>query len=42
MFAKLFSNVTQIVRNSVRALGVAIQRSPWIAAAAVVAFFLVL
>jgi hypothetical protein len=39
MFASIVSKVTTIVRKAVRAVGVAVGRSPWIAPAAILAVF---
>jgi hypothetical protein len=41
MFASIVSNVTQLVRNTVRAIGQIARRSPWIVPAAILAVFLI-
>lgn len=39
MFDSIVSKVTTIVRNTVRAVGAAMRRSPWLAPAAILALF---
>jgi hypothetical protein len=40
MFESIVSKITNIVRNTVRALGAATRKSHWLAAAAILALFL--
>jgi hypothetical protein len=42
MFASIVSKVVTIVRSTIRAVGVMVQRSPWTAAAAILAMFLLM
>lgn len=41
MFESIISNITNIVRNAVRAVGAATRKTPWLAPVAILAFFLV-
>ena len=40
MFESIVSKITNTVRNVVRSIGVASNRSPWLAPAAILAFLL--
>ena len=40
MFASIVSKITNIVRNTVRAVGAATRKTPWLAPVAILAFFL--
>lgn len=42
MFDAIVSKLTNIVRTTVRAIGAATSRTPWLAPAAILAFFLLL
>ena len=42
MFEAIVSKFTNAVRNTVRAIGAATRRTPWLAPAAILAFFLML
>ena len=42
MFESIVSKITNIIRNTVRALGAATQKTPWFLPVAIVALFLVL
>lgn len=41
MFESIVSKITNVVRNTVRAVGAATSRSPWIAPLTILALFLV-
>lgn len=41
MFESIVSKITNVVRNTVRALGVATRRTPWLAPIAILVLFLV-
>ncbi len=41
MFEFIVSKITNVVRKTVRAVGAATRRTPWLAPAAIVAFFLI-
>ncbi|CAN5129622.1 hypothetical protein BH11MYX1_BH11MYX1_52550 [soil metagenome] len=41
MFASIVSKVTNLVRKTVRAVGAVTRRTPWLAALAILALFLV-
>ena len=42
MFERVVSKVSSIVRNTVRAIGAATNRTPWLGTAAILALFLLL
>lgn len=42
MFASIVSKITTAVRSSVRAVGAATNKSPWLVSAAILAVFFVL
>ena len=42
MFESIVAKIINVVRNSVRALGAATRKTPWLAPIAILAFFLVL
>ena len=42
MFESIVSKITSIVRTTVRAVGVATRKSPWLVPVAILAVFLVL
>jgi len=42
MFEAILSEFTTLVRNTVRAVGAATRRTPWLAPAVILAFFLML
>ena len=41
MFESIVSKITNVVRNTVRALGAATRESPWLAPVVILALFLV-
>ncbi len=41
MFDSIVSKITNVVRNTVRAVGAVTRKSPWVVPAAIVALFLV-
>ncbi len=41
MFESIVAKITKVVRNSVRAVGAATRKSPWLAPAAILALFLI-
>lgn len=41
MFESIIAKITNVVRNTVRAAGTALRERPWLAPAAILAFFLV-
>ena len=41
MFETIVSKITNVVRNSVRAVGAATRRTPWLAPIAILALFLI-
>ncbi len=41
MFESIVSKITNVIRNTVRALGVATRRTPWLARLAILALILV-
>lgn len=41
MFESIVSKISNVVRNTVRAVGAATRKSPWLAPAAIIAFFLI-
>ena len=42
MFETIVANITNTVRNVVKAVGTATRKSPWLVPVAILAFFLVL
>jgi hypothetical protein len=42
MFESIVANITNTIRNVVRAVGAATRKSPWLAPVAILALFLVL
>ncbi len=41
MFESIVAKITNVVRNTVRAVGAATRKSPWLAPAAILALFLI-
>lgn len=41
MFESIVSKITNVIRNTVRALGAVTRRTPWLAPLAILALFLV-
>ena len=41
MFESIVAKITNVVRNSVRAIGTATRKSPWLAPTAILALFLI-
>ena len=42
MFESIVSKISNVVRNTVRAVGAAMSKSPWLAPVAILALFLLL
>jgi hypothetical protein len=42
MFASIVSKITNVVRNTVRSIGAATRKSPWLVPVAILAVFFVL
>ena len=41
MFESIVANITNLVRNAVRTVVVAVRERPWLAPAAIIAFFVI-
>ena len=42
MFESIVSKITKVIRTTVRAIGAATRKSPWVAPVAILAFFFLL